>query len=68
MIEHITSGIEEYRLTCAEFAALNRVKPSTVYERISKTGSYYGIRPRKLASRRLLFPAVQVALVQGGEE
>ena len=55
----------EYSLSCAEFAALNQVRPETVRERICRTGSYFGIRPRKLANRRLLFPAVQ-AVVDAG--
>ena len=46
------------RLTTAEFAALNHVKPATVFKRLSETQSFHGIRPLKLATRRLLWPAL----------
>jgi|APIni6443716594_1056825.scaffolds.fasta_scaffold2748399_2 hypothetical protein len=42
------------------FAAANRVKGQTVRARLSQTGSYFGIRPLKLANGRLLWPDVQV--------
>lgn len=45
-------------LSTAEFAALNHVKPSTVYKHLCATASFYGVRPLKLASRRLLWPAL----------
>lgn len=50
----------KYELSCAEFAALNQIKDQSVRARICRTGSYYGVRPVKLASGRLAFPAVQV--------
>lgn len=34
------------------FAEVNHVKPQSVRKRHSQTGSYFGIRPRKLANRR----------------
>jgi len=68
MIEYITPGAEGYCLTCEEFARLNHVKPSSVRERICRTGSFHGIKPRKLASRRLWFPAVQIVLQEGSIE
>lgn len=49
-----------YLLSCEQFAALNQVKPQSVRARLCRTGSYYGVMPRKLANGRLAFPAVQV--------
>lgn len=56
-----TPDTPEYSLSCAEFAALNGVKAQSVRARICREGHYFGIRPRKLANRRVMFPAVQVA-------
>ncbi len=50
-----------YNLSADQFAALNQVKAQSVRARLCRTGSYFGIRPIKLASGRLAFPAVQVA-------
>jgi len=50
-----------YTLTTVEFAKLHGVRPRSVRQRVSDTGSYYGIRPQKLVNRRLLWPAVTVA-------
>lgn len=47
-------------LSTAEFAALNRVKPNTVRQRLCETASFYGVQPLKLASSRLLWPALIV--------
>ncbi|MGS0974102.1 hypothetical protein [Burkholderia glumae] len=41
-----------------EFAELNGVKAQTVRKRYSQTGSYFGVRPVKLANRRLKWPHV----------
>lgn len=40
-------------LSTAEFAALNHVKPQTVIARFCRTGSYFGVKPRKLKNGRL---------------
>lgn len=40
-----------------QFAELNGVKAQSVRKRYSQTGSYFGIRPLKLANRRLRWPA-----------
>ncbi|MCK6375598.1 MAG: hypothetical protein L6Q69_16025 [Zoogloea sp.] len=53
-------------LSTAEFAALNHVKPNTVRQRLCDTASFYGIRPVKLASRRLLWPAIMVMVTVDG--
>jgi len=44
-------------LTTAEFAAAVGVKDTTVRVRLCKTGSYYGITPKKYPSGRLMWPA-----------
>lgn len=42
------------------FGALNGVKGASVRARYCRTGSYFGVIPRKLANGRLLWPHVQV--------
>ena len=49
-----------FPLSCEQFAALNQVKPQSVRARLCRTGSYFGVTPRKLLNGRLAFPAVQV--------
>ena len=56
---------QKYDLSAEQFAALNQVKPQSVRSRLCRTGSYFGIRPIKLANGRLAWPAVQVTR-QGG--
>ena len=41
-----------------QFAELNGVKAQSVRKRYSQTGSYFGVRPLKLANRRLKWPHV----------
>ena len=43
-----------------EFGALNRVKAQSVRSQYCRTGSYFGIKPRRLANGRLLWPAQTV--------
>ena len=38
------------------FAAANAVKPASVRSRYCREGSYFGVKPRKLANGRLLWP------------
>lgn len=52
---------QKYDQSAEQFAALNQVKAQSVRARISRTGSYFGVRPQKLASGRLAFPNVQVS-------
>lgn len=40
-----------------EFARDHHVLPQTVRKRYSKTGGYFGIKPRKLPNGRLDWPA-----------
>lgn len=59
-----TNGTQQpadFRLSCEEFAALNQVKAQSVRARLCRTGSYFGVTPKKLVNGRLAFPAVQVA-------
>lgn len=52
---------QKYTFSCEQFAASNQVKAQSVRARLCRTGSYFGIRPVKLANGRLAFPNVQVA-------
>jgi len=51
-----------FRLSSVEFASLNGVKDQTVRRRFCITGSYFGIRPRKLINGRLVWPAIQIGI------
>ena len=51
---------EQYPLTTRQFADHQRVKQGTVWSRYCKTGSWYGIRPLKLANGRVFWPAILV--------
>lgn len=60
----ITNNIHNF--TTEEFALLLRGKPSAIRTRLCNTGSFYGIKPVKLPSGRLLWPAEAVKdLVEG---
>jgi hypothetical protein len=48
-----------FSLDTDRFAEINGVKGQTVRKRYCETGSYYGIVPLKLASRRLMWPSKQ---------
>ena len=63
MMENISSKTlteQPYTLNCAQFAALNQIVAQSVRARLCRTGSYFGVIPKKLASGRLAWPAVQV--------
>lgn len=51
---------QRFDLSAAQFAALNQVKSQSVRARLCRTGSYFGVIPKKLANGRLAWPAVQV--------
>ena len=55
------ANTQKYELSAEQFAHLNQVKPQSVRARLCRTGSYFGVRPLKLANGRLAWPAVQVA-------
>ena len=56
-----------YILSTDEFARLNGIKSESVRTHLCRTGAYFGIKPKKLINRRLMWPAVQVTAAQGGE-
>lgn len=39
-----------------QFAAARLVKAASVISRVSRVGSYFGVRPQKLPNGRLLWP------------
>lgn len=51
----------KYELSADRFALLNQVKSQSVRARLCRTGSYFRVKPMKLANGRLEWPAVQVA-------
>jgi hypothetical protein len=51
---------QRYDLTTKEFGGRNQVKAQTVSARVCRTGSYFGVVPKKLANGRLAWPDVQV--------
>lgn len=56
----------ERHLTTEEFAHFLSLKSQSIRKRYSLTGSYHGIRPRKLANGRLYWPADDIyKLVMG---
>jgi hypothetical protein len=54
-------------LSTEEFAAVLAVEPQSVRKRYSETGSYHGVRPRKLPNRRLLWPVDAVKRLLNGD-
>lgn len=48
-----------YDLSTKQFGDLNQVKPQSVSARVCRTGSYFGVVPKKLANGRLAWPNVQ---------
>lgn len=50
-----------------EMAAVLAVDPRSIRKRYSQTGTYHGIRPTKLPSRRLLWPVDAIKLLLAGE-
>lgn len=57
---------EKYKmfiLSTDKFASGNGVKGQSVRVRLCRTGSYFGVKPLKLANGRLLWPDVRVAAV-----
>lgn len=55
-----TNKTQRFYQSCEQFAASNQVLAQSVRARICRTGSYFGVRPIKLANGRLAFPDVQV--------
>lgn len=55
-----STGTNDRKLSCAEFAARNHVKAPSVRSRVCRFGHYFGVKPERLANGRLSFPDVQV--------
>ena len=55
-----TTVTQNYDRSTEQFAALNQVKAQSVRARVCRTGSYFGVRPIKLANGRTVWPPVQV--------
>lgn len=52
--------VAEYRLTTEEFAKRHQIKQDSLSAVLCRHGSYHGIVPLKLPTRRLLWPDVLV--------
>ena len=48
-----SSKLQSRPLSTREFAAQNLIKPESVIARLSRTGSYFGRKPKKLENGRL---------------
>lgn len=53
-------------LSTDEFAAVMAVDPQSIRKRYSSEGSYHGVRPVKLANRRVLWPVDAVRQLRNG--
>lgn len=53
-------------LSTEEFAAVMAVDPQSIRKRYSSEGSYHGVRPTKLANRRVLWPVDAVRQLRNG--
>ena len=54
-------------LSTEELAALGKVRPQSIRASLCRHGHWLGLRPVKLANRRLVWNAEQVASVFAGE-
>ncbi len=54
-------------LSTEEFAAVMAVDPQSIRKRYSSEGSYHGVRPSKLANRRVLWPVEAVRRLRNGD-
>jgi len=59
----ISPSISKPHISTEVFAKAIFCSPATIRKRYSITGSYYGIQPKKLPSRRLLWPSNAVELL-----
>lgn len=55
------------KLSTEELAALGKVVPQSIRAAVCRNGHWLGLRPVKLANRRLLWDAVEAARVLNGE-
>jgi len=61
MQTQVPAGQAGYKLTTDAFAAQYLVDAQTVRKRLSKHGSYFGVKPLRLPNRRLLWPIDSIA-------
>ena len=59
---------KQFNLDTDEFGARNRVKGQTVRARYCRTGSYFGVVPKKLANGRLAWPDIQIEAANASSE
>lgn len=52
-------------ITTEVLAAAVGVKPNSIRVRLCRTGSYFGLRPKKMPNRRLVWPADSLARLAG---
>ena len=64
---NINTAISNPNLTTEQVAETAHCKPNSIRTRLCKTGSFYGIKPVKLPSGRLLWPADAVHRLVTGE-
>lgn len=55
------------KLSTEELAALGKVVPQSIRAAVCRNGHWLGLRPVKLANRRLLWDAIEAARVLNGE-
>jgi hypothetical protein len=53
-----------FRLTTEQFASINGIRPQSVRVRLCRTGSYFGVIPRRSLNGRWLWPAPAEASVE----
>lgn len=63
-----TNQLNALKLSTEQLAELVHSKPNSIRTRLCKTGSYYGIKPTKLPSGRLLWPNDTIQAFLNGEE
>ncbi len=56
-----------HKLSTEELAALGKVVPQSIRAAVCRNGHWLGLRPVKLANRRLLWDAIEAARVLNGE-
>lgn len=56
---HITHNTEA-ALSTEQAATILHLRPQTLRKAFSQTGSYFGVRPRKAANRRLFWNANEI--------
>ena len=62
-LESAAHGVNSRKLTTAELATALSMREQSIRKRLSQTGSYFGLRPVKLPSGRLQWPADSIELL-----